>query len=121
MALHHDLPIYRTGEKLFAMGIDLQQNMPRAVKRSLGEKITQHCMDMLELMALANATRGADRVQQIHKLLTHQRTLTVLLRVAHGKRAIATRHWAEAVHLLESIGKQAGGWLKSTTNRAPAA
>jgi hypothetical protein len=120
MALHTDLPIYRTGEKLFSIGIDIQHNMPRAVKRSLGEKITQHCMDMLELMALANATRGAERAAHIQKLMTHVRTATVLLRVAHGKRAIATKHWAAAVELLENIGKQGGGWLKSA-NRAPAA
>ena len=61
MSLHTDLPIYRTGTDLLAMGYLLQRDMPRGFKRSLGEKIVQGCTDMLELMALANATRHADR------------------------------------------------------------
>ena len=55
MALHSDLPIYRTGVKLLSLAVRVQEQMPRSVKRILGEKITQHCVDMLDLMALANA------------------------------------------------------------------
>jgi len=121
MALHSDLPIYRTGVKLLTTAITLQQNMPRAVKRSLGEKVTHHCMEMLDLMALANATQHAERAAHIKQLMTHLRATTVLLRVAHDSRAVPTKAWAAAVQLLDSIGRQGGGWLKSASNRAPAA
>ena len=57
MALHTDLPIYRTGVQLLALAVKVQEQMPRGVKRSLGDKIAQHCVDMLDLMALANAAR----------------------------------------------------------------
>jgi hypothetical protein len=120
MALHTDLPIYRTGTELLAAGYVIQRDMPRGFKRSLGEKIVQSCTDMLELMALANATRGADRAANIERLLVLVRTATVTLRVAHDLRAIPTKQWASAVLLIEKIGAQAGGWLKSATNRAPA-
>jgi len=40
--------------------------MPRTVKRTLGEKINQHCVDMLDLMAMANATRHAERTANIN-------------------------------------------------------
>jgi hypothetical protein len=49
MALHNDLPIYQTGTDLLAMGYEIQRDMPRGFKRSLGEKIVQACTDMLEL------------------------------------------------------------------------
>ena len=57
MALHTDLPIYRTGVRLLDLAVRAQVQMPRTVKRALGEKITQHCVEMLDLMALANATQ----------------------------------------------------------------
>ena len=57
MALHIDLPIYRTGVQLLSLAVKVQEQMPRGVKRSLGDKISQHCVEMLDLMALANATR----------------------------------------------------------------
>ena len=93
--------------------------MPRSFKRTLGEKITVHCTDMLDLMAMANATRGVDRAVYIRELLKLQHTTTVLLRVCHDMRFISPKVWAESVQLLGSIGKQGGGWLK--TVKAPAA
>ena len=56
MAIHTDLPIYRTGVQLLDLAVSVQEQMPRSLKRIMGEKITQHCVDILELMALANAS-----------------------------------------------------------------
>lgn len=120
MALHTELPIHRTGVSLLDLAIRAQVDMPRTVKRILGEKITQHCVEMLDLMALANATKHDTRAGYIEQLLAHERALTVLLRVSHDARHISPKLWAESIQLLGSIGKQAGGWLKKT-NRAPAA
>jgi hypothetical protein len=125
MALHTDLPIYRTGTQLLELAIKAQQQMPRGVKRILGDKITTHCVEMLDLMALANATQRAERAAYIQQLMTRLRAMTVLLRVSHDSRYISHAVWGESVLLLDSVGKQGGGWLKSaghhTANRAPAA
>lgn len=119
MALHTELPIYRTGVRLLELAIKAQVQMPRTVKRALGEKITQHCVEILDLMALANASQHEARARYIEKLLTQQRAITVLIRVSHDARYISPKLWADSIELLGSIGKQAGGWLK-TANRAPA-
>jgi len=122
MAVHTDLPIHRTGTQLLALAIKAQAQMPRGVKRSLGDKIAQHCVSMLDEMALANATRHAERATHIHQLMTHLRATTVLMRVSHDNRYISTGVLAQSIELLESIGKQGGGWLKSAAmNKAPAA
>jgi hypothetical protein len=122
MALHSDLPIYRTGVQLLALAVKVQEQMPRGVKRSLGDKISAHCVEMLDLMALANATQRAERAMHINALMTRLRAMTVLLRVSHDSRYVSTRLWGDSVQLLDSIGRQGGGWLKSaSTNRAPAA
>ena len=121
MALHTDIPIYRTGVRLLALAIKVQEQMPRGVKRSLGDKISQHCIEMLDLMALANATQHAERAAHIKALMTHLRATTVLLRVSFDSRYLAPPLWADAVKLLDNIGRQGGGWLKSASNRAPAA
>lgn len=120
MALHTDLPIYRTGVQLLSLAVKVQEQMPRSVKRSLGEKIAQHCIEMLDLMALANATQRAERAMHIEHLMKHLRAATVLLRVSHDARHVSHKLWADSVELLGSIGHQGGGWLKSA-NKAPAA
>ncbi len=58
MALHTDLPIHRAGVQLLQFAFKAQEHMPRGVKRSLGDRIADVCVAMLEQMALANATRG---------------------------------------------------------------
>lgn len=55
MALHTKIPIYRAGLDLLALAHRVQEQMPRGAKRTVGEKIAQHCIDILELMALATA------------------------------------------------------------------
>jgi len=121
MALHTELPIYKTGVDLLSLAVKVQEQMPRGVKRSLGDKISQHCVEMLDLMALANATQHAERAAHIHALLKQQRAATVLLRVSHESRYVSHALWGRSVQLLDSIGKQGGGWLKKSHRKAPAA
>lgn len=102
MALHTELPIHRTGVRLLALAFKVQEQMPRSVKRILGEKVTQHCVDMLDLMALANASQRAVRAGYIEELLRRQRAITVLLRVSHDSRYLSPKLWAESVELLGS-------------------
>lgn len=73
MSLHTDLPIYRTGSQLLGLAISVQEQMPRSMKRFLGEKIVLHCVDMLDLMALANASQREARAGYIEQLLTRHR------------------------------------------------
>lgn len=120
MAIHTELPIYRTGIELLNLAVSVQEQLPRSLKRIMGEKITQHCVDILELMALANASQREVRASHIQALLTKQRAVTVMLRVVFDRRHLSPKLWAESVRLLGKIGSQAGGWLKSA-NRAPAA
>ena len=120
MALHDDLPIYKTGVRLVTLAVKVQEQMPRSVKRILGERIMEHCIEMLDLMALANASQRAKRAEFIEQLMTELRAVKVLLRVGHDSRFLSPKLWAESIELLGSIGAQGGGWLKSA-NKAPAA
>jgi len=120
MSIHTRLPIYQRGCALLKLAFEIQQHMPRGVKRNLGEKITQHCTDMVDLMALANAARGDQRAHYITTLLQRVTTVQTLLRVGAEGKWITTPLWARAIEQLETVGRQGGGWLKSTA-KAPAA
>lgn len=120
MALHTELPIYKKGCELVSLAFHVQTQMRREFKRTLGEKITSHCTEMVNLMAMANATRGYQRADHIRSLLVRQHATTVLLRVCHDAKLISPKLWGESVQLLDGIGKQGGGWLKSVNERVPA-
>lgn len=124
MAIYTELPIYKHGCDLLSLALDVQTQMPRIFKRSLGEKVHNLCIEMLEAMAMANASRGDDRVQQLDMLLKHLRATTAMLRVSHDKRLISPKLWGASVDLLDAVGSMAGGWRKqtiATLSAAPAA
>lgn len=110
---HRDLPIYKHGSQLLQLATEIQVKMPRAYKRVLGERILTLAVDMLEDMAMANATRGQLRVQAIDQLLVHLRAATAMLRVCHDSRLMSPALWAQSVETLDAIGAQAGGWRRS--------
>lgn len=114
MALYSELPIYKHGCDLLSLALDVQTQMKRDFKRTLGEKIHVLCVDMLEAMAMANASRGVDRVQQLETLQRHLRTTTALLRVGHDKKLISPKLWAASIELLETVGAMSGGWKNQT-------
>ena len=97
----------------------IQEQLPRGIKRHVGDKILGHCVEMLDLMALANATQREERAAHLRQLLVHQRATTALLRACFEMRGLSPALWAKSIELLESIGRQAGGW-KNSANRAPA-
>ena len=125
MALHTQLPIHKTGSELLGLAARIHAQLPRGYKRTVGDKIVSHCSEMLDLMALANATRQAQRAEHIQQLLAHSRAAQVWLRIGFDLRApnpvIPQELWAQSVQLLDSVGKQANGWLSKTREKAPAA
>ena len=118
MALYTELPIYQHGCDLLALALDIQVQLPKALKRSLGDRIHDQCMHILEAMAMANGSRGNDRLDQLDTLLKHLRATTAMLRVGHNMRhpgpVISNTLWARSVTLLDAVGSQAGGWRKQT-------
>lgn len=123
MSLAKDLEIYKAADQLLALSLRLQVQVPRAYRQAVGMRISNECADILLTVARANAARGQSREQHIHTLLERLEAATALLRASHGLRLISTKVWAESIELTDSVGKQAGGWLKSARNfsAAPAA
>jgi hypothetical protein len=130
MALYSDLPIYKHGCELLALALEVQAQLPRVFRRSMGDKIHDLCVAMLEDLAMANGSRAEQRIEHLDKLLTRLRAVTAMLRVGHEMRApqplISHKLWSRSVELLDTVGAQAGGWRKQTlsainSNLAPAA
>lgn len=121
--IHDKLPIHKTGSDLLGLATRMQAQMRREYKRVVGDKIVDHCAAMLDMMALANAAKGDRRRRMAHieDVLAHQRAVTVWMRVALDLKIVSQGPWADATQLIQSIGRQAGGWKNRTNDEAPAA
>lgn len=120
MALHHQLPIYKLASDLASLATDLIKNMPRDLKRTLGEKVLMECIDVTVLILRANVAQGRGKVPHIEQILERIQVIQLMLRLSVDKRLISTAQFARAVEITDSVGKQATGWKKNAAT-SPAA
>jgi hypothetical protein len=87
---------------------DMVKNMPRDFKRSIGEKISTECIEIMVLVFRANV--AVDKSPHLTELLERLQVIELLLRLGMDKRLISGKAYAGSVEQTTSIGKQASGW-----------
>jgi uracil-DNA glycosylase len=120
MGLHTQLDVYKTAYDLVGLVVDdLIRNMPRDVKKAIGERLRDECINLTVLIQAANMERQS-KAPHLVELVKSLGVVELLLRISRDKRYIATGKYAAAALLTTSIGKQANAWRKSPS-ASPAA
>lgn len=116
MGLHTELDIYKPAYELVDLAIDYVVNMPRPVKRSVGDRLIDLCMQMMLLILRINCIRNVrERVPHLEKLLECKEEIGLVLRLCRDKNYIGIKQHAAALERVISVGKQATAWKKSCT------
>lgn len=110
MALHTQLPIYKTAYELFDVAVEITRNVPRDFKRLIGEKVREECLEIMVLIFRANVCRN--KVPHIEDLIERLQVVELVIRLSRDKRFISTGQYARVINFTQNIGKQAGGWKK---------
>jgi hypothetical protein len=110
MALHKDLPIYKTAYDLLTNAIKITANFPRDFKRLMGDEIRKECMAITLLIFRANV--ATNKVPHIDQLLEHLQIIELTLRLSRDMRFISTKQYTDVIEHTDSVGKQAQGWKK---------
>ncbi|MFJ3048556.1 four helix bundle protein [Herbaspirillum chlorophenolicum] len=111
MAIHTQLPIYKVAYDLLVVVTSAVKNMPRDLKRNIGEKIGSEVTEITVLIFRANAAQ--DKELYLVKLLERLQVAELLLRLSMDMRLISKQAYAAAVEKTTSIGKQANGWRRA--------
>ena len=117
--VHTQLPIYRAADEFFGLSMDMAKQMPRDLKRLIGEKIRDECLGIM--LCIQSANTAQDKAPHLVELVERSNTAGALLRFSVNRRLIPRSKYAVAVQLLDSIGKQATGWRKASLATSPAA
>ena len=84
---------------------------PRQRRFTLGERLEQALLDVLELLLEAAYTRtkqpALQRANLRLELARH------LWRLAHELEAVSTRRYEHGARLMDDLGRQVGSWLRS--------
>lgn len=117
MAMHTELAIYNAAMGLLHIATTLTRNIPRDLKQSLGKRVIDECIEVLMLIARANATQ--DKRPHLTLLVEKVQVVEFLMRLFKDNRFISVPQHAKAIEVTASIGKQANAWKRSTPT-APA-
>ena len=91
--------------------IPLLDHFPRNRRFTLGERLESGLLGILELVVEAAYTKNKrDLLRRANLRIAVVRHLW---RLAHELKTIPTKRYAHGAKLLEDLGKQVGGWLKS--------
>ena len=119
MGLHTDTEIHKTAYDLLAVVVSAARNMPRDVKLLVGGKIRDELLEAFDHIYEANVAR--DKVPHIDGVRRRMQRVELLLRQSRDMRFISTPAYAAAVHLTQSIGRQATAWRKYSATHPPVA
>lgn len=111
MAIHTDLPIYKTAYDLLDKSTDIIKNMPRDFKVSIGAVIRDECIAIMVLMFRANVAQ--DKSMHLVSLIERLQVAELMIRLSKDKRLISVPQYAALIELTGSIGKQATAWRKA--------
>lgn len=91
------------------------ERFPRSQKFTLGDRLLDAALDVLERIVEATYTRA--RSKSLHAANLGVEKLRILLRLAADLRALDLRRWEFAARSLDEIGKLIGGWIRAERSR----
>lgn len=93
--------------------IDIVQHIPKGARYTIGARIENKFLDLLELSYIAYFTEKEKKVQKIGDCILTLDTLKFLMHISWEAKFISHKHYAEISEKLNEIGKMLGGWKKN--------
>ncbi len=91
--------------------IPLLDNFPRNRRFTLGERLESRLLEILEL--LVEAAFVKNKRELLKRANSRLAVVRHLWRMAYELRTIPVNRYEYGAKLLDDLGKQVGGWLKS--------
>ena len=88
---------------------------PRVRRFTLGERIEHLLLELLELLVEAAFSRA--KQVPLRQANLKLEVLRHLWRAAHELQALPARRYEHGARLMDDLGRQVGGWLRSTVKR----
>ncbi len=95
--------------------IPVLDNLPRRQKFQLGDRMQATAMQVLDILVAAAYTRERSALLQQANLELEK--LRLWIRLAHELQLLDFKRYEHAARLIDDLGRQVGGWLRSQQGR----
>ncbi|MDE0016456.1 diversity-generating retroelement protein Avd [Candidatus Poribacteria bacterium] len=90
------------------------EKFPRSQKFTLGDRIVNISLDILDLLIEATYTR--DRLALLRKANVQLEKLRYLIRICHDLKLLSAKQYAYVSNEINEAGKLLGGWIRSQSS-----
>lgn len=107
-------------KRAYCLWSDYHASLPKLKRYTLGERIDNLFVDVIEAMASVSFLPRGDKEPYVRLAIRKLDTLKVFLMIAWESKALDTKKYGALSEILDEIGKQLGGWYgQLKRNAAP--
>jgi len=111
MARYTHLTIFQKSYDLTLRFFRETHEFPREYKFSLGQRMKDACLEILDAIIEANAVR--DKKAALQTANKHLERLRIYTRLAYDLKVIGMKKYEVLSKYSDEIGRMIGGWMKS--------
>jgi hypothetical protein len=87
--------------------------LPRVRRFTLGERIESTLLEVLEALVEAAYSAGGAKQAALKRANLRLEVARHLWRLCHESQLVPTRRYEHGAQLMDDVGRQVGGWLRS--------
>jgi len=114
------LPIIQRLVSVYKLWLEFQNNIPKKLRHTLGEKIDSCFLNTIELLLIATYLGKEQKSPYLQKAGNKLDILKFFLQIAWEIKAIDNKKYILLSEQLNEIGKMIGGWNKGLQKQNPA-
>jgi len=107
-----ETPLFSKIYELFSRLYDAGKKFPKRDRYTLGQRIENCCLDLLELIIEAGNAPKQEKMPSLKKANTKLEVLKVLLRTCNDKKLLRDKNYLALQEILQEAGKMLGGWIR---------
>ena len=92
------------------------EDFPKAQRFSLTQRLESAALDFAELLYVANALHGQDRLLQLRQADACLNKMRMYLRLIHDWEWLKSGQYQHVSSMIAELGKLLGGWIRQTQN-----
>ncbi|MFH1662163.1 MAG: four helix bundle protein [Candidatus Falkowbacteria bacterium] len=100
----------------YLIWINIVPHIPKCARYTIGTRIENKFLDLLELAYIAYFTERERKVEKIAKCILALDTLKFLMNIAWEAKFISNKQYEKIALKLDETGKMFGGWKNSLKN-----
>ena len=109
-----DIPIFRQSYDLYKSFHTFRSLVPKKDRYTIWQKCESLLLDIIEGVLYANQISKTERLPVLEKTSVKLNLLRVFIRLMKDTKAIDNKKYISFETLIDEIGRQLGGWIKST-------